>query len=123
MSSTYDALDAFLANYSREAREMALCLRELILEVFPHAIEEVNFKNGSLEYGTGTSCENKIFIIIVHMKHLYLIFTKGAQLNNSSGFLTGTGKQARHIKIRSEAQTQNPVIRMLLQEALSFDYG
>jgi hypothetical protein len=121
VSSPSDALDAFLANYSREAREMTLCLRELILEVFPHAVEEINLKNGSLEYGNGYTCENKIFVILVHMKYLYLLFTKGAQLNNSSGFLTGTGKQTRHIKIRSEAQTQNPAIRILLQEALRLD--
>jgi hypothetical protein len=39
-------LDAFLAQYSRESREMALCLRTLILDVFPHSIEIIDPKNG-----------------------------------------------------------------------------
>jgi len=117
-----DALDAFLAQYSREARETTLCLRELILDVFPHAVEQIDFKSGLIAYGYDKTYKGQVFAIVLHMKHINLMFAKGVQLSDPEKLLTGTGKQARHVKIRSEAQTQNPALRALLQEALKLNY-
>ena len=112
-------LDAFLSQYSREAREISLSLRTLILDVFPSAIEQIDPKSGIIAYGfTRNSYKGLVCAIQPHMKHVNLMFSKGTQLPDPSKLLVGTGKQARHVKFRSEAEIQNPALRKLLEEAM-----
>jgi hypothetical protein len=116
-------LDAFLALYSRETRENVLCLRKLLLEVFPQAVELIDPKSGIIAYSFKTKGNSGlVFAIATHMKHVNLMFSKGAQLADPTKLLAGTGKQARHVKIKSEAETQNLALRQLLEDALKLDY-
>jgi hypothetical protein len=111
-------LDAFLALYSRETRENVLCLRNLLLEVFPSAVEQIDAKTGIITYSLPKASEGFVFALVPHMKHVNLLFSQGADLPDPDGLLAGTGKQARHLKIKSEAETQNPALRHLMEEAL-----
>jgi hypothetical protein len=111
-------LDTFLAQYSREAREIALCLRKMVLEVFPEALEQIDPKSGIIAYGFGKTYSGLVCAIVPHMKHVNLMFSKGATLPDPAKLLVGTGKQARHFKIKSEADTENPELRILLEEAV-----
>ena len=114
-----DALDAFLSSYSREAREIALCLRELVLNVFPSAEEKINPKSGMITYGFRRNSQLiAVCAIAPRLKHVSLFFSEGAQLHDTSKLLSGTGKDARHIKTRSEVETENPALRQLLEEAI-----
>jgi hypothetical protein len=115
-------IDAFLSQYSREAREMALCLRTLILDVFPNGIEIIDPKSDIIAYGYNRTYKGLVFAIQPHMKHVNLMLSQAAKLPDSAKLLTGTGKQARHVKITSEEQTQNPALRTLLEEALNLNY-
>ncbi len=118
-------LDAFLASYSREAREIVLCLRNLIIEVFPRAVEQVDPKSGIIAYGYcgGNTYKGLVLAIQPHMKHVNLMFAKGTQTPDPAKLLVGTGKQARHVKFKSEAEIQNPAVRALLVEALKLEYS
>jgi hypothetical protein len=118
-----DELDSFLAQYSRETRENVLCLRKLIFDVFPFAVERIDPKSGIITYRFNREV-NKNFVcaIVPHMKHVNLMFGKGAQIVDPAKLLGGTGEQARHVKIRSEAETENPALRLLLKEALKLNY-
>jgi hypothetical protein len=114
-----DELDAFLALFSRETRENVICLRELILEVCPNVAEQVDLKAEIITYRSSKESSDGFDLAIApHMKHLNLLFNHGALLFDPSGLLAGTGALSRHIKIRSEAETQNPALQMLLKEAL-----
>ncbi len=115
---TEKALDAFLAQFSRETRENVLCLRSLILDVFPSASEQIDEKSKLIAYGFGgKGYKSLVFAIMPHMKHVNLMFSKGAKLPDPTGLLSGTGKHARHVRITSEAETLNPALRQLLQDA------
>ena len=110
-------LDAFLAQFSRESRENTLALRKLLFEVFPNAQEYIRPKTGMITYSRlGKS--DWLFALSLHMKHVNLIFGNGAQLADPSGVLSGTGKEARRVKIKSEAETQNSALHKLLEEAV-----
>ncbi|MCW4011226.1 MAG: DUF1801 domain-containing protein [Candidatus Bathyarchaeota archaeon] len=112
-------LDAFLALFSRETRENVLCLRNLVFDVFPHAVEQVDPKAGIITYGySGDPSGCFVFALVPHMKHVNLLFSQGALLSDPSGLLAGTGTLVRRVKIRSEAETQNPKLQALLKEAL-----
>jgi hypothetical protein len=115
-------LDAFLAGYSRESRENTLCLRKLVLDLFPNADEQINVKTGLITYSLPQkSSKDWILAIALHMKHINLIFSRGAQLQDPSKLLSGTGLQTRHVKIKSEAETENPALRQILQESLKLE--
>jgi hypothetical protein len=118
-----DKLDKFLASYSRETRENVLCLRQLILDLFHAAVEQVDENSGLIAYGfRGSGYEGLVFAIMPHRKHVNLMFSKGTQIPDPARLLSGTGKQARHVRITSEAETQNPALRQLLQAALKIKY-
>jgi hypothetical protein len=113
-----DLLNSFLASYSRETREIALSLRKLVLDVFPDAVEQIDPKSGKIAYGFDRTDKGLVCAIAPHMKHVNFMFSKGAQLLDSFKLLDGTGKQARHVKIRSEVETENLALRLLVQEAV-----
>ncbi len=115
-------LDAFLSSYSREAREIVLCLRKLVFDVFADGIEQVDFKSGLVAYRFNTTSKELVFAVVPHMKHVNLMFGRGAHIPDPFKLLTGTGMRARHIKIKSEAETDNPALRQLLKEALKLNY-
>lgn len=117
-----DQLNAFLSAYSRESREMALCLRNLVLDVFPGAIEQIDPKSGIIAYGYDRTYKGLVCAIAPHLKHVNLMFAKGTQLPDPENLLDGTGKYARRVKIRSEAETLNPALRALLEEAIKLSY-
>ncbi len=112
-------LDIFLAAYSRESREISLCLRKLIHDFIPAGYEKIEDKNGLITYSLPHKSDSWTFAIAPHMKHVNLIFSKGAKISDSSGLLAGSGKFARHIRIRSENETENPNLRKLLEEAVN----
>jgi hypothetical protein len=115
-------VDEFLAAYSRETRENVLCLRSLILDIFPAAVEQVDPKSGLIAYGFGgKGYGGLVFAIMPHIKHVNLMFSKGAQIPDPDKLLSGTGKRARHVRITSEAETLNPALRHLLKEALKLN--
>lgn len=117
-----DDLNVFLSAYTREAREIALCLRTLVLDVFPDSIEQIDPKSGIIAYGYDRTYKGLVCAIAPHSKHVNFMFSKGTQLPDPSKLLDGTGKHARHVKIRSEAETQNPALRALLEEAIQLNY-
>jgi hypothetical protein len=115
-------IDTFLASYSREAREIALCLIVLVLEVFPEAVEQIDPKTGVIAYGFAKTYEGLVCAIAPHMKHVNLMFSRGATLPDHAKMLVGTGKQARHVKVKSEAETENPALKQLLEEAIKLGH-
>jgi hypothetical protein len=113
-----DQLNSFLASYSREAREIALSLRKVVLDVFSEAVEHIDSKSGIIAYSFDRTCEGLVCVIAPHMKHVNLMFSLGARLFDPCKLLDGRGEQARHVKIRSEAETENPALRLLIEEAV-----
>jgi hypothetical protein len=116
-------LDVFLSSHSREAREIVLCLRAFILDVFPQLDEQIDAKSGIIAYGYGQKgCKGLVCAIQPHIKHVNLIFSKGTQISDPAHLLVGTGKQARHVKFKSEEEIQNPALKKLFEETLKLDY-
>jgi hypothetical protein len=115
-------LDVFLAAYSRESRENTLCLRKLVIDFFPNADEKIDVKTGLITYSLPQkSSKDWSLAIALHMKHINLIFSRGAQLPDPTKLLAGTGLQTRHVKIKSETETENPALWQILQESLKLE--
>jgi hypothetical protein len=113
-----EELKKFLAPLTREAKEITLCLRSFVLDAFHDAVEIVDLKSGIIAYGFDKTCKSLVCAIAPFPKHVNLMFNRGTEIPDPDGLLAGTGKHARHVKIKSEVQTQNPALKLLLDHAI-----
>ena len=107
-----------MKNISSGMREIACELRQLIADVLPGVTEVAWERQRIIGYGIGAKKMSEQFCYIAPQKnHVNLGFYYGADLDDPSGLLEGTGKKLRHIKIRSKNEVANPELLQLLQQA------
>src|SRR5260221_2004769 len=107
-------VDAFLKTYDPEIRKIVLKARQLVLECFPDAIEQIDLSDKLLGYGFDNGYKGAVCALIPYTVHVNLIFSQGAQLPDPKGLLEGTGKQARHIKLKTVADVERLGVKALL---------
>jgi hypothetical protein len=110
-------VDDFLAGYSPDVRGLALAARALVLSVLPGMIEQVDPPSGIIAYGYDRSYKGLVCAIAPHKSHVNLMFSRGTELPDPAGLLEGTGKRARHVKIRSLDDVRHPAVHALLEAA------
>ena len=113
------ALIKFLKPYDREVQKLALDLRALVLEEMAPCHENIYdaYSAVAMGYGPTDRVSDGIFHIAVYTKGVNLGFNQGATLADPSGILEGTGKQIRHIKIRSQSDLARPELRGYVRRA------
>src|SRR5438128_908434 len=104
--------------YDRGIQELALALRELVIEELAPCFEYiVEVYIISLNYGPTDRFKDSICYIGVLKNYVNLGFHRATSLRDPQRILEGTGKRMRHIKIKSLSDLLNPAIRAYLQEA------
>ena len=111
-------VDDFLASYPTEVRDIAVKLRALVREVLPNALEIVDVPAKMIAYGTENTYKGMICVISPFAKHVNLGFARGTSVPDPAGLLEGTGKRARHVKLKSVEDVERPEIRALLEAAV-----
>src|SRR5581483_9057562 len=111
-------LEQFLTPYSPIVQALALKLRALIREIMPETIEQLDPSAHLIGYGLDRTYKGLICGITLHKVHINLMFASGTELPDAEGLLAGTGKRARHVTIRQEADLERPGVRILLVAAL-----
>ena len=112
-------IDEFLSAYSPAVQAVAMAARALVLKVIPDALEQVDPPSKIVAYGYDRTYAGLICAIAPFRSHVNLMFSKGTQLPDPAGLLEGTGKKARHVKLQSPADLDNPAVRTLLQAAVA----
>jgi hypothetical protein len=116
---THGTFDDAVSEASIYVREIALRLRELIVEVYPDVVEVPWPKQRIIGYGVGPKKMSEHFCYIGAFRaHVNLGFYYGAQLADPEHLLQGTGKKLRHVKVREVEEVDRPALRQLLQLAL-----
>ena len=110
--------EEFFANYSPDVRAVAMQARQLVLSVVPDATEHVDTGNKVVVYATGGRMAEMVSYISAHKAHVN-IGLRGADLPDPAGLMEGTGKQLRHVKLRTPEDVNNPALRALLETALA----
>jgi hypothetical protein len=109
-----------LTEYTPEVRGLALQLRELVRDAIPEALEEVDLKDRLLgfTFQPGTY-KGLILAIAPQRSYVNVNFSKGVELLavDSTGLLEGTGKVARHVKVRADERVRDPALRALIEAA------
>jgi hypothetical protein len=112
-------VDAFLKPYSPVVRAVTLKACQLVLDNFPEGIEQVDLSDKLIAYGFDRTYKGAVCAIMPYTAHINLIFSQGAQLPDPQGLLEGTGKLARHIKLKTLADVERPGVKALVKAAVA----
>jgi hypothetical protein len=102
------AFERLLDASAPEVAAIAKALRRAVLDAFPGAVEWFDPGNGLLAIGSKRSMRGLLFAIIPHRAHVNLQLVDGVDLPNPEGRIEGTGKRARHLKVRSAEEAAAP---------------
>lgn len=70
-----------------------------------------------------TSLPTDVPAIAPHSEHVNLQFFRGTELDDPEGTLEGTGKKARHVKLREPTEVQSAGIGDLIRQAADLARG
>jgi len=116
-------VEEFLATYPPHVQEIALRARALVREVMPDALEMIDVPAKLIGYGTENSYKGTICVIMPYSNHVNLGFAHGTSLPDPKRLLEGTGKRARHVKLKAVEDVEWPALRVLLKAGLAEHQG
>lgn len=95
-------------------------LRDLILSLEPQAVVVIRLGDRAATFGVGRKKMSEGCVYIIpHRQWINLGFYKGADLDDPTGLLGGTGAKMRHIKLHDTEEAGNPAISELIAAAFA----
>jgi hypothetical protein len=117
--ASFEDLIRELSTYDLSVGELALALREMVLEEAPAAVEKLLRVYALVLWYSLTGRMSDAFVqVVVYTKGVNLMFNRGAELQDSDGVLVGDGKIIRHIKVRRPEDLKNRHLRKFIRAAL-----
>jgi hypothetical protein len=89
----------------------------MLQRLLPDAIEQVDTPAKLIAYGYDRTYTGLICGIALQKSYVNLMLARGTELPDPDGLLEGTGKKARHVKIRTTDDADRPAVRALVEEA------
>jgi len=109
----------FLQAYDRPIVDLALALREIILEEVPDASESIyQVYTVAIWFGFSGKMKDMFCYISTHARHINLGFPRGSTLPDPQGALEGDGKALRHIKFTNQHDLERPFVRRYIRASL-----
>jgi len=111
-------IDGYVAKLPSPRREIAQALRGIIREAAPEVSE-------AIKWGQPTYELNGMFCYFVAAKDYvrFGFFRQGIMLENPKGLLEGTGKEMRHIKLRTMEDIKPQLFRKWVRRAAELNKG
>jgi len=110
---------SFLTAYDPSIADLALALRQIVLEEAPDASESVyQVYTVAIWFGFSGKMKDMFCYIATNARHVNLGFPRGASLPDPNRVLQGDGKTMRHIKFASERDLERPFVRRYIQAAM-----
>ena len=110
-----DVVKEFLSSYPEEIRKISEDLRKMARNAMPGAHEFLYYD--AINYSLSDSPLGRICYISPMERYVTIGFLFGAKLDDQRHLLEGSGKRARHIKIRTLEEGKNPALRELVKAA------
>ena len=109
----------FLEAYDRPIADLALALREIILEEAPHASESIyQVYTVAIWFGFSGKMKDMFCYIATNARHINLGFPRGSTLPDPNRVLEGDGKTMRHIKIASQRDLERSLVRRYIRASI-----
>lgn len=108
-----------LSSFDLSVGELALALREMVLDEAPAAVEKILRVYALVFWYSLTGKMSNAFVqVVIYPKGANLMFNRGAELDDPDGVLVGEGKIIRHIKVRRSEDLKNRHLRRFIRAAL-----
>ena len=114
--------EELLARQPPEIQELVARLREAVPNALPGAVE-MQRRPMVFGYGRSRRMADLLFAIVPYRVHVNLEFADGARLPDPEHLLEGSGKNIRHVKIRTPEDMDKAEVRALVQEQLDARRG
>jgi len=112
-------LTLFLEAYDRPIVDLALALREIILEEVPDASESIyRTYTVAIWFGFSEKMKDMFCYIATNARHINLGFPRGSTLPDPNRVLEGDGKTMRHIKFASQSDLERSFVRRYIRAAI-----
>jgi hypothetical protein len=109
----------FLEAYDRPIADLALALREIILEEVPDASESIyQVYTVAIWFGFSGKMKDMFCYIATSAGHINLGFPRGSTLPDPNGVLEGDGKAMRHIKFASRRDLERSFVRRYIRASI-----
>lgn len=112
-----DVVVEFLSSYPEQIRKVSSELRHMARKAMPRAHEFLYYD--AINYSLNDSPLGRICYISPMEKYVSLGFLFGRRLDDQHHLLEGSGKRARHVKIRTLEEAKNPALKELVKAAWS----
>ena len=112
-----DPIEAFLAGYPPEVQAISRILRAMVQSVMTQANELLFAKQNHVAYSFSKSRNDTISYICPMQNYARLGFMYGTHLADPHQLLIGEGKRLRHVKVRTNEEANNPVLKQLVEAA------
>jgi len=111
----------FLSPYDQRVRELALAVRQMLLEEAPSAIETIYdaYSAVALGYSFTGRLKDGFCHVAVYTGYVNLGFNRGADLPDPRNVLEGTGKAVRHIRLEPQDDFTKPWLRRYVRMAIA----
>ena len=110
---------SFLSAYDPTISDLALALREIILEEAPDASESIyRVYTVAIWFGFSGKMKDMFCYVTTHARHINLGFPRGATLPDPNRVLAGEGKAMRHIQFKSMGDLERSFVRRYVQAAI-----
>jgi len=110
----------FLGALDPHIADLALALRELILEEAPDASESIyQVYTVAIWFGFSGKMKDMFCYIATSADHVNLGFPRGAKMPDPSRVMEGEGKIMRHVKFASLADLEAPWVRRYIRESMA----
>ena len=113
-------VEVLVADADERVAAIFVRLRALVGRLVPDAVEEPDPSARLLGFSFQPGTYKGLIVgIAPHGAHVNLMFARGAELVDvdDAGLLEGTGKRARHVKLRDVAEVDRAELAALIEEA------
>jgi hypothetical protein len=101
---------------AKEAQQIVNFVREIVANVVPDANEKAMY--GGIVFELEYLTPKRLFCgAFVRKEYVTIEFDRGAELNDPKGFLEGSGKYRRHLKIRSIADVKTKKLKDFISQS------
>ena len=113
-------LVGFLAACDPHVADLALALRDVVLDEAPDASESIyRVYTIAIWFGFSGKMKDMFCYIATSADHVNLGFPRGAKMPDPSRVMEGEGKIMRHVKFASLAELETPWVRRYIRESMA----
>lgn len=114
-----ETFEEMVSSCTPPIQEIARRLRALVQEIDPDVVEVIWLRQQIAGYGVGPKKMSEHYTYIAPQSaHVNLGFYYGAHLPDPEGRMGGSGRNMRHVKVRSLDDAADPALKALVAAAL-----